>query len=99
MNEENLKRNSERTPSERKKLARKAGIASGAKRRENKKTRELIQIALETIDAETGYTLKEKAVLSVVNAAVAGDLKAFELVTKLAGDWKENEASEWDFIV
>ena len=46
MNPENLKPNSERTPSERKKLASKAGRASGASRRRRKTFKELLEVAL-----------------------------------------------------
>ena len=42
-NEQNLIPNSARTPSERRELARKAGIASGAARREKRTMRELIE--------------------------------------------------------
>jgi len=42
-NEQNLIPNSARTPSERRELARKAGIASGAARREKRTMREIIE--------------------------------------------------------
>ena len=47
-NEKNLKPNSERTPNERKELARKAGKASGKARLAKKTAREYAIAALET---------------------------------------------------
>ena len=41
--EDNLKKNSDRTPTERKELARKAGIASGERRREKAHLRKLVE--------------------------------------------------------
>lgn len=89
MNEKNLISIAERTTSEQREIARAGGLASGAARRENKKTRPLVRMALESIDEQTGLTLKEKAVLSLVKAAAEGDLRAFEIVTKLVGDWND----------
>ena len=42
MNDENLIKNSDRTPSERRELARKAGKASGEARRRKRDSRELM---------------------------------------------------------
>lgn len=86
MNEQNLKPNTERTPSERIELARKAGIASGVRRRENAAMRELVQAALEMVDEETDQTNKERAAAALVNEAIHGNIKALEMVCKFIGE-------------
>ena len=90
MNEQNLKPNTERTPSERVELARKAGKASGVRRRENAAMRELVQAALEMVDEETDQTNKERAAAALVNAAVHGNIKALEMVCKFIGETPES---------
>lgn len=88
MNDENLKPNSERTPKERSDLARKAGQASGAARRERKTLRErLLLLAEQTITNKKGEQLEREEViaLQVMNKAVSGDLKATKLYAELTG--------------
>ena len=89
MNEQNLKPNSERTPSERKELARKAGKASGKARREKRTMKQLLEIALSLmVTNKKGETASRKEVIAIqlVNRAASGDLKAIDLLTKLIGE-------------
>lgn len=88
-NVKNLKSNYERTPKERKELARKAGIASGIARLEKKSAREYAEMALnvEIMDEVTGekVTAKNKIILNMVRDAIKeNDLQKvkylFELV-------------------
>lgn len=89
-NEQNLKPNTERTPSERKALAAKAGKASGEARRAKKTLREY---ALALLDAET--TLKdgskksnrEMILLAQFKKAVQdGDLNSAKWLGELVGE-------------
>lgn len=78
MNIENLKPNTERTPEERKKLASKAGKASGEARRARKTFKELFEIALSVKD-DNGLTEQEKIVLRAIEVAKAtGNYKDIE---------------------
>ena len=78
MNSENLKPNSERTPEERRKLARKAGLKSGEVRRARKTFKELVEIALSVKD-DNGLTEQEKIVLRAIEVAKAtGNYKDIE---------------------
>lgn len=89
MNEQNLKPNSERTPSERKQLASKAGKASGKARREKRTMKQLLEIALSLmVTNKRGETASRKEVIAIqlVNRAASGDLKAIDLLTKLIGE-------------
>ena len=78
-NEQNLKPNSERTPSERRENARKAGKASGKKRREQKTLKEELLLLLAEGDTQ------KKISLAVIQKALKGDLKAFELIRDTTG--------------
>lgn len=78
MNKSNLKSNSERTPEERKKLARKAGLKSGEVRRARKTFKELFEIAL-SVKSDDGLTEQEKIVLRAIEVAKAtGNYKDIE---------------------
>lgn len=78
MNSENLKPNSERTPEERRNLARKAGLKSGEVRRARKTFKELFEIALSVKD-DNGLTEQEKIVLRAIEVAKAtGNYKDIE---------------------
>ncbi len=74
-NEQNLVPNSERTPEERKANARKAGQASGAARRRKKTFREMVEAAL-SAKGTMGETVGDDVVLSMIEACLAGDVKA-----------------------
>lgn len=102
MNEQNLKPNTERTPSERRELARKAGKASGVKRRENASMRECLKVALEFITAETGATQKEQIAVTLIEQAKAGNIQAAKLICDILGEntetGAENKKIEIEFV-
>lgn len=83
---------------------KKGGVASGVARRENRKLRLIVQEALERVeDCEENpekMTLMERAALAQVRNAVNGDLKAFETVMRLAGEWvqelNDKNRPSWD---
>ena len=85
-NSKNLKPNSERTPSELRENARKAGIKSGEKRRERKRLKELLEIALQLPNEETGEQNDFAIVAALVKKAANGDTKAFELIRDTIGE-------------
>lgn len=79
-NEQNLIPNEQRTPEERRENARKAGKASGKKRRERKTLRkELIELL------ETGNT-QNKISLAMIDKALKGNIKAFEVIRDTIGE-------------
>jgi hypothetical protein len=57
-NEKNLKKNSERTPSELREMTRKGGIKSGEARRNKKTMREALEILM--FDVEVDEAAKDK---------------------------------------
>lgn len=93
---ENLIPFNERTEEERRELARKAGIASGEARREKKMLKELLELALsqpsEIVDGEDNYTAITAA---LVNKAIQGDTKAYEVIRDTLGQ-KPVEQAQMD---
>lgn len=101
MNEQNLIPNSQRTPSERRELARKAGIASGKARLRKKHGRELAQAMLSLREQDPNvvaelaksYGIDEAQVTKDVamngrqidKAIRKADTKAYLAVNKVAG--------------
>lgn len=84
MNEQNLKSLADRTTSERRELAKKAGVASGKARREKANFKKLVEIALNQ-EYKDGMTNGEAMVISQVLKALDGDTKAFEVLRDTAG--------------
>ena len=88
-NEQNLIPNSERTPSERRENARKAGIASGKARREKADLRKMLQIALESDDFKDKFGNKMTGAELMVKVAfkemAKGNPKYWELIRDTAG--------------
>lgn len=86
--EDNLKPNSERTPKERKELARKAGIKSGEARRAKKTMKEMLDYLLEkeitNTKGEKASTLEAISV-SLIKQAMSGNTKAFEVIRDTIG--------------
>ena len=94
----NLIPNSERTPIERKKIARSGGLASGAARRERSSLRkeltELLDIETDCPDG-TRRTLKERISLALIEKAISGDVAAFKAIRETIGeDIPEQEQEE-----
>ncbi len=89
MNDENLIRNEERTPSERRELASKAGRASGAARRKKRDLKGVIKMLLDgEITNKKGETATRREVMaiSLIDNAMRGNVKAAKLVAELAGE-------------
>ena len=89
-NEQNLKSNSERTPKERKDLARKAGKKSGEARRAKKTMREMLEMLLEKQienpdEKEKKQTTLEAISVSLIQKALQGNVKAFEVLRDTIG--------------
>ena len=89
-NEKNLKPNSERTPNERKELARKAGKASGKARLAKKTAREYAIAALEGVvkgKDGTKTTVKDVMIQKLIAKAVGeSDLNAIKYIVELIGE-------------
>ena len=97
---DNLKKNSDRTPTERKELARKAGIASGNARREKKKLRELVETfgelpapeKIRRVMTELGVSEKDMRtnnmaiVVGLFQKAIKGDVFAFNAIRDIKGE-------------
>ena len=79
-NEQNLIPNSQRTPSERRENARKAGIASGEARRARKTLKETLLMMLEEGDTQNNITL------ALLDKALKGDTKAYEVIRDTVGE-------------
>lgn len=88
-NNENLIPNSERTPSERRENARKAGIASGKARREKANLKKQLQVFLESDATLDKYgnplTGAELMVKVAVREMMKGNPKFWELIRDTAG--------------
>lgn len=87
-NEQNLIKNEDLTPSQRRANTSKAGIASGKARRRKKALKECLEILLENdITDKNGITMSgaEAMAAKVFQQALRGDLRAFEIVRDTAG--------------
>lgn len=94
----NLIPNSERTPSERKQIARSGGIASGKARREKVSLRnellEILEVETECPDC-IKRTLRERISLALIEKAISGDVTAFKVIRETIGeDFPEVERPE-----
>ncbi len=79
-NKDNLIKNEDLTPTERRKRARKAGIASGKARRERKALKEELIMLLENGDAQA------RICTALMEKALIGDTKAFEVIRDTIGE-------------
>ena len=110
MNEKNLIPASERTPSERRENARKAGIASGASRRRKRSMKEAadLYLSLPVSDKRRWNKVARKYVdaddidnqmamiIGLTEAATAGDARAGKLIADLIGEGAPKEDAEQD---
>lgn len=85
MNEENLIPTSERSKSEVREIGRKGGIASGKARRERKTLKEELLLLLEKGDTQ------EKISLAMIQEALDGNTKAFEVIRDTIGEKPEDK--------
>ena len=84
MNEQNLIPCSKRSKKEASELGKKGGVASGKARREKANFKKLIEIALNE-DYKGGMSNAEAMVVSMIQKALEGDTKAFEVLRETAG--------------
>ena len=110
MNEKNLIPNEQRTPSERRENARKAGIASGASRRRKRSMKEAadLYLSLPVSDKRRWNKVARKYVdaddidnqmamiIGLIEAATAGDARAGKLIADLIGEGAPKEDAEQD---
>lgn len=110
MNEKNLIPNEQRTPSERRENARKAGIASGASRRRKRSMKEAadLYLSLPVSDKRRWNKIARKYVdaddidnqmamiIGLTEAATAGDARAGKLIADLIGEGTPKEDAEQD---
>lgn len=85
-NEQNLIPLNKRTKNEQRKIAKKGGKKSGESRRNKKTLRELLEIALSLKDEFSGEELKFELVKSLIEQAIKGNIKAFEVIRDTIGE-------------
>lgn len=83
-NSENLK--PARSKSEAREKGRKGGIKSGEKRRERKKLKELLEIALQLPNDETGEQNDLAITAAIINKARKGDVSAYLAIRDTLGE-------------
>lgn len=83
-NEQNLIRNEDLTPKQRRENASKAGKASAKKRAERKTLRDELLVLLETKVEDK--TMQEKISFSLIQEALEGNVKAFETIRDTIGE-------------
>lgn len=110
MNEKNLIPASERTPSERREIAQKAGRASGVARRRKRSMKEAadLYLSLPVSDKRRWNKIARKYVdpedidnqmamiIGLTEAATAGDARAGKLIADLTGEGTPREDAEQD---
>lgn len=110
MNEKNLIPASERTPSERREIAQKAGRASGVARRRKRSMKEAadLYLSLPVSDKRRWNKIARKYVdaddidnqmamiIGLTEAATAGDARAGKLIADLIGEGAPKEDAEQD---
>lgn len=77
---ENLKSLADRTTEEQREIASKGGKASVEARREKKRFKELLELALSLKNEKTGNTNDYDITISMINKAIKGSERAFELI-------------------
>ena len=77
---------------EQRKIASKGGKASVEARRRKKKLREELEILLQIMDEKSGKTLQEKMSMALIEKAMQGDTKAYEIVRDTIGQRPDNMA-------
>ena len=97
-NEANLKANSERTPSERIELARKAGKASGKKRRERKTIADALRKVLdEPITKGSRQTRLDGISIKVVKKMFDDpDIRDMKILAEILGEIKQTLTTDGD---
>lgn len=86
-NEKNLIPFSERSEKEQREIRRKGGLRSGEVRRERRRLQDIVRAMLDakSID-DPDQTVSEALVASMIESAMAGDVKAFIALRDTAGE-------------
>ena len=84
-NEKNLIPLNKRTKNEQREIAKKGGIKSGETRRNKKTLREELEIAL-AIKNEKGEEIRMTITKALIQKAINGDVKAFEVIRDTIGE-------------
>jgi hypothetical protein len=84
-NEQNLIRNEDLTPEERRKRASKAGKKSVEARRKRKALKEELELLMQT-KASNGKTYQEIMSTALVKQAIDGNTKAYEIIRDTLGE-------------
>ena len=88
-NEKNLIPQNQRTKNEQREIARKGGLQSGKVRAERKLLKEELKILLNEGNCQ------KKICLSLINKAIKGNIKAFEVIRDTIGEnYKEVKSTE-----
>ena len=82
-NENNL--NPPRSKSEARERGKKGGIASGESRRQKRTLRKSLELALQTKNPD-GITRQDEIVIALIDKAVKGDIRAFEVIRDSIGE-------------
>lgn len=85
-NSENLKPLNKRTKNEQREIAKKAGIKSGEARRKKKELKELLEIALELPDKDTGENNAMAITLALIKQAKKGNVLAYTTIRDTRGE-------------
>ena len=95
-NEQNLIPMTERTPEERREIARKGAEATNKLRREKKTLKMELEALLEIMD-EKGDSVQKKMSFALIKKAIKGDVRAFETIRDTIGQKpKENLNIDFD---
>lgn len=74
------------SPAELRENGRKGGIRSGEARREKRRLRELLELALSCPANEDGMSTGEAVTLALVRKALTGDVRAYEVIRDTLGE-------------
>lgn len=90
-NAHNLIRNEDRTPSERRENARKAGKASGEARRKKKAFKDALLAVLESKNKE-GKSYQDIVAMGFVKRLATGDPRSIELMLQIIGEYPDADS-------
>lgn len=82
-----------RSTVEARKNGQKGGVRSGEARREKKRLRELLELALATKDSN-GNTAAESIVAALLREAQGGNVRAFETIRDTIGEKPKDEVAQ-----
>lgn len=73
------------SPAEARENGRKGGIRSGEARREKRRLRELLEMALSRV-GEDGTSTAEAVTAAIIDRALTGDVRAYEVIRDTLGE-------------